>query len=69
MDKYNSWFGYGVKTGATLFVAGVEGMSGHLFNVADFSASKYRMLSARVGLGLGGGTGLCAVFVFNTPNL
>lgn len=69
MGKYDSWFGYGIKTGATLVVAGVEGMTGHLWNLGDLTCAGYNMMSVRVGLGLGGGTGLCAVFVYNTPNL
>ncbi len=69
MNKYNSWFGYGIKTGASFIIAGVEGMSGKFFNLGDLSSGSFSMLSARVGPGLGAGIGLCAVFAFNTQNL
>jgi hypothetical protein len=69
MNLYNSWAGYGIKTGGTLAIVGVEGIAGQLFNLGDRSSGSFNMLSMRIGAGLGAGTGLCAVFAFNTPNL
>ena len=69
MNLYNSWSGYGIKTGGTLAIIGLEGISGQLFNLADRSAGSFNMMSMRLGAGLGAGTGLCAVFAFNTQNL
>jgi hypothetical protein len=69
MNWYETWFGYGIKTGGTLIIAGAEGVSGQLFNLGDHTSSRFAMMSARIGLGLGAGTGLCAVFVFNAISL
>ena len=66
----NTWLGIGEKTGGMLFVVGMEGTEGLVFNIDDTSKrAGFGLLNARLGLGLGGGAGLIAMCVFNCPNI
>ncbi|HCA56646.1 MAG TPA: hypothetical protein DEP46_01545 [Blastocatellia bacterium] len=68
-DASKTWMGIGLKTGGTLFVVGMENTEGRMFNLQNANIRyDFSILSARLGLGLGGGTGLCAVCVFNCDN-
>lgn len=68
-DPAKTWLGIALKTGGTLFVVGMEGTEGRMFNLQNPNAQyDFSILCARLGLGLGGGTGLSAVCVFNTDN-
>jgi hypothetical protein len=68
--REQSWWGLGAKGGGTLFVVGLELLEAGVINCANSTAKEqFQVLSARFGLGLGGGAGLCAVFLFNCPNL
>ena len=70
MNKHSSWFGYGIKVGGTLFVAGTETVTGRVFNVGTPSEDhQFSMLSIRAGLGLGAGVGLVGCFIYNCLNL
>jgi hypothetical protein len=65
-----TWLGIGEKTGGMLFVVGMEGTEGKVFNLANTSRrANFSLLNARLGLGLGGGAGLVAMCVFNCPNI
>ena len=67
--KYNrdqAWWGLGAKGGGTLFVVGMELLEAGVINAENSAAkNQFQILSARIGLGLGGSAGLCAVFLFN----
>jgi len=65
-----TWLGVGEKTGGMLFVVGMEGTEGAVFNL-DNPARRagFGLLNARLGVGLGGGAGLVAMCVFNCPNI
>jgi hypothetical protein len=68
-DPRKTWMGIGLKTGGTLFVVGMENTEGRMFNIDNPTARyDFSILSARLGLGLGAGSGLCAVCVFNCDN-
>jgi hypothetical protein len=68
-DENRTWLGVGLKTGGTLLVVGMENCEGKMFNLANPTARyDFSILSGRLGLGLGGGTGLSAVCVFNCDN-
>lgn len=70
LNKYGTWFGYGIKAGGTLFITGTEVLSGRLFNFGSPSEDhQFTMLSIRMGLGIGGGFGYVGCFVFNCLNL
>lgn len=65
-DVNTTWLGIGEKTGGMLFVVGMEGTEGKMFNLGNINARcGFSLLNARLGLGLGGGTGLVALCVFN----
>jgi hypothetical protein len=65
-----TWLGIGLKTGGVLFVVGLENTEGKVFNLQNVSNQKnFSLLNARLGAGLGGGTGLIAMCVFNCPNI
>lgn len=65
-----TWLGIGEKTGGVLFVVGMEGTEGVVFNLANASnRAGFGLLNARVGLGLGGSAGLVAMCVFNCTNI
>lgn len=65
-----TWLGIGEKTGGVLFVVGMEGTEGMVFNLANPSSrAGFGLLNARIGIGLGGGAGLVAMCVFNCPNV
>lgn len=65
-----TWLGIGEKTGGMLFVVGMEGTEGGVFNLANPSNKAwFSLLNARLGVGLGGGAGLVAMCVFNCPNI
>lgn len=66
--REQAWWGIGVKGGGTLFVAGAELIEAGVINAENTSAkNQFQILSMRIGLGLGGSAGLCAVFLFNVP--
>jgi len=68
-DPSNTWMGIGLKTGGTLFVVGMEGVEGKMFNIGNPTAKyNFSIMSVRLGPGLGGGTGLVAVCAFNCDN-
>jgi hypothetical protein len=65
-----TWLGIGEKTGGVLFVVGMEGTEGAVFNLQNPSVrAGFGLLNARLGLGLGGGAGLVAMCVFNCTNI
>ena len=69
MNNYHNWFGVGVKGGGTLGLVGFETMEGNISNLGMPSHSHgINMSYLRVGAGLGGGAGLCLIFVFNSVN-
>lgn len=68
-DPNMTWMGIGLKTGGTLFVVGMENTEGKLFNIGNPNATYgFSVLSARLGVGLGGGTGLSVLCAFNCDN-
>jgi hypothetical protein len=65
-----TWLGIGLKTGGILGIVGMEDTEGKLFNLHNTSSrAHFSLLNARLGIGLGGGTGLVAMCVFNCPNI
>ncbi len=69
MNNYHNWFGVGVKGGGTLGLAGFETMEGYIANLGMPSHThSINMSYLRLGAGLGGGVGLCLIFVFNSIN-
>jgi len=69
-DPNKTWLGIGEKTGGILFVVGMEGTEGMVFNIGNIlSRANFSLLNVRLGLGLGGGIGLVALCVFNCDNI
>lgn len=69
MNEYHNWFGVGLKGGGTLGVVGFETMEGSISNLGMPSHShSINMSYMRVGAGLGGGAGLCMIYVYNCIN-
>jgi hypothetical protein len=69
-DKYSTWFGLGYKGGGILVAAGMEYLSCTMRNVGMPSEHHdFQILSARVGLGLGGSVGAVACLIYNCSNL
>ena len=69
-DPDRTWLGIGEKTGGTLFVVGMEGTEGMVFNLGNMSArAGFSLMNVRLGVGLGGGIGLVALCVFNCDNI
>ncbi len=69
MNNFMNWFGVGVKGGGTLGLVGFETMEGYISNLGMPSHSHaLNMTYLRLGAGLGGGAGLCAIFVYNCSN-
>ena len=67
---YDRWIGVGVKGGGTVVVAGMEYLTGKVFNLGDLSVgNNFQMLSVRLGVGLGGGVGAVVCLVFNCLNI
>jgi hypothetical protein len=65
-----TWLGIGLKTGGVAVFVGLENTEGIVFNLQNPSNQKhFSLTNARLGLGLGGGTGLIAMCVFNCPNI
>ncbi len=65
-----TWLGIGEKTGGVLFVVGMEGTEGVVFNLANASnRAGFGLLNARLGVGLGASAGLVAMCVFNCSNI
>ena len=65
-----TWLGLGVKTGGMLFFFGTENTEGKVFNLHNTATrSNFGLTNARLGVGLGGGSGLTAMCVFNCPNI
>lgn len=68
-NNYHNWFGVGVKVGGTLGMVGFETMEGYISNLGLPSHThSFNMSYLRLGAGLGGGAGLCLIFVFNSIN-
>lgn len=68
--REQAWWGLGAKGGGHLFVAGLELLEGAVINAENTTAkNEFQVLSVRLGLGLGGSAGMCAVFLFNCPNV
>ena len=60
------WFGVGIKGGGSLFVVGMEGFEGVIWNAVNPQAhNEFNITSVRLGLGLGGGAGLACLCAFN----
>ncbi len=69
MNNFMNWFGVGVKGGGTLGLVGFETMEGSISNLGVPSHKhSLNMTYLRLGAGLGGGAGLCAIFVYNCSN-
>lgn len=73
MNKYRreqAWWGLGVKGGGQLIVGGLELLEAGVINAENSMAkNQFQILNLKLGPGLGGSAGLCAVFLFNCPNL
>lgn len=70
MDKYETWIGVGIKGGGTLFVVGLEYLSGTIRNLGMLTEhNDFQVLGPRFGLGLGGGAGVVACMVFHCLNI
>jgi hypothetical protein len=70
MDKYQTWIGSGFEGGGTLFVPGVEYVTGRINNVGmEEEYHDFQILNIRMGLGIGAGFGAVACFVFDCMNL
>ena len=62
----NQWFGVGVKGGGTVFVVGMEGFEGVIWNCERPEAhNEFNITSVRLGLGIGAGVGLSLLIAFN----
>jgi hypothetical protein len=69
MNPRLTWVGVGTKIGGTLIAAGMESITGVVWNMANPNANTAVSIeSARLGPGLGGGIGGCVIFIFNCPN-
>lgn len=65
-----TWLGIGLKTGGILGIVGMEDTEGEVFNLSNPATHNgFSLLNARLGVGLGGGSGLVAMCVFNCPNI
>ncbi len=70
VDFFQTWIGYGVKVGGSLFVVGVESADGLIYNLGFPTHShSLNITGIRIGPGLGGGGGLIAMIVFNCGNI
>lgn len=70
MDKYQTWIGTGIEGGGTIVIPGVEYVGGNLMNLGMYRENHdFQILNIRMGLGMGGGVGMVACFVFNCLNL
>lgn len=68
--REQAWWGLGVKGGGHVFVVGMELLEAGVINANDTNAkNQFQILNVKLGLGLGGSAGMCAVFLFNCPNL
>lgn len=69
MTTMHNWFGVGIKGGGTLALVGFETMEGYISCVGMPSHThSINMSYMRLGAGLGGGVGLCLIFVYNSIN-
>lgn len=66
MNARLTWAGVGTKIGGSLIAAGIESISGVVWNMANPNLNlPIAIESARLGPGLGGGIGGSAIFIFN----
>lgn len=66
----DTWLGIGAKTGGFLVCGGVESTVGPIFKLSNTAFRlQFSLTSIRFGLGVGGGTGLVAMCVFNCPHI
>ena len=69
MNPRMTWVGVGTKIGGSVIAAGMESITGVVWNMANQNANTAVSIeSARVGPGLGGGIGGCVIFIFNCAN-
>lgn len=66
-DPASTWIGIGQKTGFSLG-PGYERFDGVIWNCNDFRYAGLRINSIRIGLGVGGSTGVSLVLIFNALN-
>lgn len=66
-DPASTWIGVGQKTGFSLG-PGYEQFVGAIWNCNDFRYAGLRINSFRIGVGVGGSTGVSLVLIFNALN-
>jgi hypothetical protein len=65
-EAEKAWFGAGIKGGGTVFVVGMEGFEGVMWNSNHPEVhNEFNITSVRLGLGLGGGAGLSLLCAYN----
>jgi hypothetical protein len=67
-DINKTWFGIGLKVGATFLNVGLEDTEGIIVHCATPARYSFSLLSGRLGAGLGASAGLVGIFVFNCDN-
>jgi hypothetical protein len=68
--REQAWWGLGAKGGGQLGVVGFELLESGVLNAENINAKNhFHIVNAKIGMGLGASIGLCAVFLFNCPNL
>ncbi len=66
----NTWLGVGTKSGGIVLFGGFENTTGTVMNMQNISdKAGFCLNNARLGLGLGWGSGLVAMCVFNCPDI
>lgn len=70
INPYESWIGIGIEGGGTVVIPGIEYVGGRLRNLGMwYDNADFQILKIRMGLGIGGGVGMAAFFLFNCLNL
>lgn len=68
-DPTKTWLGFGNKSGGIVMTAGLESVTGQLWNLDSMQSVGFDYTNARLGLGLGGTVAsLVIVAAFNCPN-